>query len=144
MSRWGKSLAIDLKICYIDLQHDAHSSRRRSGSRSQCRDRIPRRERSGQRPLRDPRAGRAGDEGALIVSVNGALNTLNVASGGVDEGIAGELATQHLIGLGHRRIGYVAGPDYYLPTQQKAMGRESALRAAGLEADGLVAHGEFS
>ena len=79
-----------------------------------------------------------------IVFVNGALNTLNVPSVGVDEGIAGELATQHLIGLGHRRIGYVAGPDYYLPTQQKAMGRESALRAAGLEADGLVAHGEFS
>ena len=84
------------------------------------------------------------EEGARIVFVNGALNTLNVPSVGVDEGIAGELATQHLIGLGHGRIGYVAGPDYYLPTQQKAMGRESALRAAGLEADGLVAHGEFS
>src|SRR6266571_5137366 len=84
------------------------------------------------------------EEGARIVFVNGALNTLNVPSVGVDEGIAGELATQHLIDLGHRRIGYVAGPDYYLPTQQKAMGRESALRAAGLEADGLVAHGDFS
>jgi DNA-binding LacI/PurR family transcriptional regulator len=84
------------------------------------------------------------DEGARIVFVNGALNALNVPSVGVDEGIAGELATQHLIDLGHRRIGYVAGPDYYLPTQQKAAGRESALRGAGLDADGLVAHGEFS
>jgi DNA-binding LacI/PurR family transcriptional regulator len=84
------------------------------------------------------------DEGARIVFVNGALNALNVPSVGVDEGIAGELATQHLIDLGHRRIGYVAGPDYYLPTRQKAAGRESALRGAGLDADGLVAHGEFS
>jgi DNA-binding LacI/PurR family transcriptional regulator len=88
--------------------------------------------------------GRLLDDGARIVFVNGALNTLNVPSVGVDESIAGELATQHLIDLGHKRIGYVAGPDYYLPTQQKAMGRESALRSAGFESDGLVAHGAFS
>src|SRR5712691_12393447 len=60
------------------------------------------------------------EEGARIVFVNGALNTLNVPSVGVDERTAGELATQHLLDLGHRRIGYVAGPAYYLPTQQKA------------------------
>jgi DNA-binding LacI/PurR family transcriptional regulator len=82
------------------------------------------------------------EEGARIVFVNGALNTLNVPSVGVDERSAGELATQHLLGLGHRHVGYVAGPAYYLPTQQKAEGRESALRTAGLEPDTLVAHGE--
>jgi DNA-binding LacI/PurR family transcriptional regulator len=81
------------------------------------------------------------DEGARIVFVNGALNTLRVPSVAVDERGAGELATQHLIDLGHRRVGYVAGPDFYLPTRQKAAGRESALRAAGLEPDGLVVHG---
>src|SRR5438445_2812762 len=85
------------------------------------------------------------DEGARIVFVNGALNTLSVPSVGVDERLAGEVATQHLIDLGHSRIGYVAGPDYYLPTRQKAAGRESALRAAGIDVDGeLIAHGEFS
>ncbi|MFL5980859.1 MAG: LacI family DNA-binding transcriptional regulator [Gaiellaceae bacterium] len=78
------------------------------------------------------------DEGARIVFVNGALNTLHVPSVAVDERSAGELATQHLLDLGHRRIGYVAGPDYYLPTQQKAAGREAALRGAGVEPDGLV------
>jgi DNA-binding LacI/PurR family transcriptional regulator len=60
------------------------------------------------------------------------------------ERLAGESATQHLIELGHRRIGYVAGPEHYLPTRQKAAGRESAMRAAGLEVDGLVEHGDFS
>jgi DNA-binding LacI/PurR family transcriptional regulator len=40
--------------------------------------------------------------------------------------------------------GYVAGPDFYLPTQQKAAGRERAMRAAGLDPDGLVEHGDFS
>jgi DNA-binding LacI/PurR family transcriptional regulator len=82
------------------------------------------------------------EEGARIVFVNGALNMLSVPSIAVDERSAGELATQHLIDLGHERIGYVAGPDYYLPTRQKAAGRESALRAAGLEADGAVAYGK--
>jgi DNA-binding LacI/PurR family transcriptional regulator len=85
--------------------------------------------------------GRLVEEGARIVFVNGALNTLRVPSVAVDEHGAGELATQHLIDLGHERIGYVAGPDYYLPTQQKAAGRESALRRAGVDPDGLVVHG---
>jgi DNA-binding LacI/PurR family transcriptional regulator len=80
------------------------------------------------------------EEGARIVFVNGALNSLSVPSVAVDERGAGELATQHLIDLGHRRIGYVAGPDYYLPTRQKAAGRDAALRAAGIEPDGLVVH----
>jgi DNA-binding LacI/PurR family transcriptional regulator len=86
--------------------------------------------------------GRLVEEGARLVFVNGALNTLNVPSVGVDERTAGELATQHLIDLGHERIGYVAGPDHYLPTRQKAAGRRSALRAAALDPDGLVAHGD--
>jgi DNA-binding LacI/PurR family transcriptional regulator len=81
------------------------------------------------------------EEGARLVFVNGALNALSVPSVAVDELAAGELATQHLVDLGHERVGYVGGPDYYLPTQQKAAGRERALRAAGLPSDGLVAHG---
>ena len=74
--------------------------------------------------------------------VNGALNSLNVPSVAVDERSAGELATQHLLDLGHERIGYVGGPDYYLPTRQKAAGREAALRAAGFEPDGLAVYTE--
>jgi DNA-binding LacI/PurR family transcriptional regulator len=59
------------------------------------------------------------DEGARIVFVNGAVNSLDVPSVGVDERAAGEIATQHLISLGHERIGFVAGPEHYLPTQLK-------------------------
>jgi DNA-binding LacI/PurR family transcriptional regulator len=82
------------------------------------------------------------DEGARIVFVNGALNSLSVPSVAVDERSAGELATQHLLELGHERIGYVGGPDYYLPTTQKAAGRESALRSAGIDPDGLAVYAE--
>src|SRR6476659_2555575 len=85
------------------------------------------------------------DEGATMVFVNGALNSLSVPSVGVDEVYAGECATQHLLDLVHRIIGYAAGPSFYLPTQQKAAGRERALRAAGIDdPDGLVAHTDFS
>jgi DNA-binding LacI/PurR family transcriptional regulator len=66
-----------------------------------------------------------------------------VPSVSVDERHAGYVATQHLISLGHRRIGFVAGPAMYLPTREKAAGRAEALRDAGLK-DGLVAHGDFS
>jgi DNA-binding LacI/PurR family transcriptional regulator len=83
------------------------------------------------------------EEGARIVFVNGAMHSLDIPSVGVDERIAGEIATQHLISLGHERIGFVAGPEHYLPTQLKAAGRANALTAAGLESDGLVAYAEF-
>ncbi|HVS84960.1 MAG TPA: LacI family DNA-binding transcriptional regulator [Gaiellaceae bacterium] len=83
-------------------------------------------------------------EGARLVFVNGALHTLDVPSVGVDERAAGELATQHLIDLGHERIGFVAGLEHYLPTQLKEAGRVTALESAGLEPDGLVAYEAFS
>lgn len=82
-------------------------------------------------------------EGARLVFVNGALHTLDVPSIGVDERAAGELATSHLLELGHERIGFVAGPEHYLPTQLKAAGRQMALRAAGLADGQLVAHAPF-
>jgi DNA-binding LacI/PurR family transcriptional regulator len=84
------------------------------------------------------------DEGARLVFVNGTLSEFDVPSVSVDERAAGQLATQHLIDLGHRRIGFVAGPEHYLPTVEKAAGREAALRTAGLESAGLIAHEEFS
>jgi DNA-binding LacI/PurR family transcriptional regulator len=82
-------------------------------------------------------------EGARIVFVNGAMHTLDVPSVGVDERAAGEIATQHLIDLGHERIGFVSGPEHYLPSQLKAAGRESAMIAAGIDPEGLVAFADF-
>jgi DNA-binding LacI/PurR family transcriptional regulator len=88
--------------------------------------------------------GRLVDEGARLVFVNGALDGLDVPCVSVDERHAGYVATQHLISLGHERIGFVAGPADYLPTREKAAGRDEALRRSGLSPDGLVAHGDFT
>ncbi len=83
-------------------------------------------------------------QGARLVFVNGVVDALEVPHVGVDERAAGQIATQHLLELGHTRIGFVAGPDRFLPTREKAAGRELALSSAGIQPDGLVAHGDFN
>ncbi|MFG2332111.1 LacI family DNA-binding transcriptional regulator [Streptomyces sp. NPDC048604] len=40
--------------------------------------------------------------------------------------------TQHLLGLGHRRIGHIMGPERYTTTRHRLEGHRSALAAAGL------------
>jgi DNA-binding LacI/PurR family transcriptional regulator len=83
------------------------------------------------------------ERGARLVFVNGGSEELDVTSVGVDERAAGRIATEHLVELGHERIGFVAGHEYALPTREKALGYRDALRAAQLQ-DGLVAHSTFT
>src|SRR5579859_1674063 len=84
------------------------------------------------------------ERGARLVFVNGASESLEVPAVGVDERAAGRIATEHLLELGHRRVGFVAGDAYALPTREKMIGREDAMRAAGVEPNGYVAHGSFT
>jgi DNA-binding LacI/PurR family transcriptional regulator len=84
------------------------------------------------------------ERGAHLVFVNGDAATLDVTSVGVDERAAGRFATEHLLELGHRRVGFVAGTSWTSPTREKLLGRQDALRAAGLDPDGLVAHAEYT
>lgn len=84
------------------------------------------------------------NEGARFIFVNGASPRLDVTSVGVDERAAGQVATEHLLELGHTRIGFAAGDALSAPTREKAEGREAALLAAGIEPDGLVAHAAFT
>ncbi len=60
-----------------------------------------------------------------------------------DEGSA-RLATEHLIGLGHRRIGFISGSEEYNLSNWRIDGWRKAMDAAGLSQDGLCAHGDFS
>jgi LacI family transcriptional regulator len=43
--------------------------------------------------------------------------------------------TRHLIGLGHRAIGWIDGPPGFAPSVERAEGYRAALRAAGIEPD---------
>ena len=62
------------------------------------------------------------DEGARLVFVNGSAASLEVTSVGVDERAAGKLATEHLLGLGHRRIGFAAGHADTMPDARQGGG----------------------
>ncbi|MCX5382325.1 LacI family DNA-binding transcriptional regulator [Streptomyces sp. NBC_00083] len=55
----------------------------------------------------------------------------------------GRRLAEHLIGLGHRRIGYVAGPTERTTTRHRLEGHQAALAEAGLLLDHLVVHGSY-
>lgn len=57
----------------------------------------------------------------------------------------GRSAVRHLLDLGHRRIGFLDGPEGSVPGQQRAEGYRSALAAAGIPlTDELLHSGDFS
>jgi LacI family transcriptional regulator len=52
--------------------------------------------------------------------------------------------TRHLLALGHRRIGYVAGPEERTTTRHRLEGHRAALAEAGVtDSDDLVVHGPY-
>ncbi|MFF0743045.1 LacI family DNA-binding transcriptional regulator [Streptomyces sp. NPDC004111] len=54
------------------------------------------------------------------------------------------LLTEHLLSLGHTRIGYVAGPMERTTTRHRLEGHREALRAAGIDDDpALTLHGSY-
>ncbi|HLO30417.1 MAG TPA: LacI family DNA-binding transcriptional regulator [Anaerolineales bacterium] len=56
----------------------------------------------------------------------------------------GRLATEHLIGSGRHRIGFIGGPPSELEVQHRLAGYESALREAGREVDpDFIEYGNF-
>lgn len=62
-----------------------------------------------------------------------------------DNVAGGRLATEHLIGLGRKRIGFLGGPDYELEVQHRLSGYEGALQEAGRRVDPtLIEYGDFS
>jgi LacI family transcriptional regulator len=60
-----------------------------------------------------------------------------------DEGSA-QLATRHLIDLGHRRIGFIAGSPEYNLSGWRTDGWREGMDAAGLDTGGLLVEGDFS
>ncbi|MEV8377054.1 LacI family DNA-binding transcriptional regulator [Kribbella sp. NPDC056861] len=66
---------------------------------------------------------------------------LAVPTVGATNWAGGLSATEHLISLGHRRIGLIAGPSRLLCSRARQDGYRAALDAAGLSADGLSADG---
>jgi LacI family transcriptional regulator len=63
----------------------------------------------------------------------------------IDDIGAAHSITTHLIGLGHRRIGFIKGNPAQLQSEQRQIGYEQALIEAGLEIDrALIEPGDFT
>jgi LacI family transcriptional regulator len=56
----------------------------------------------------------------------------------VDDVEGGDLATTHLLELGHRRLAFVGGPPGIVQVRDRLQGSRRALDAAGLPADTLI------
>ncbi|HEY0826860.1 MAG TPA: LacI family DNA-binding transcriptional regulator [Bacilli bacterium] len=80
-----------------------------------------------------------------IVLVNGNLSNASCYRVITDEFLGAKLATQHLIDLGHKDIGFLGGLDFMVPTVQKVKGFYQTMKDNGLEIrKEWTLHGEFS
>lgn len=62
----------------------------------------------------------------------------------MDDERAARLATEHLIGLGHKRIGFISGSPEYSLSEWRSNGWRAAMADAGLGCADLLAAGDFS
>ena len=82
--------------------------------------------------------------GMPVVVVDRELPAAHVDSVVTDNAGGGWSATRHLIDLGHRRIGYIAGPSDLTLSEYRFTGYRKALKEAGIAVDeSLVVRGAF-
>ena len=75
------------------------------------------------------------ETGVPIVLVNNELSGRYVYSVVTDDEAGGRLATEHLLDLGHVRIGYISGPEVHRSNINRLWGYRQALQARGLTPD---------
>jgi alanine racemase len=63
-----------------------------------------------------------------ILLINGYARGVDAPFVSCDDRLAGEIATAHLAGLGHRAIGFVSGPDRFVSVQRKLDGYRAVMR----------------
>jgi LacI family transcriptional regulator len=90
---------------------------------------------------------RAADEVGLPIVCIDPIDTTDsqLVSIGSTNWAGGRSATDHLIKLGHRRIGWIGGPLGSAPSLERFHGYQAALDSAGIETDrALVRHEAFA
>jgi LacI family transcriptional regulator len=83
------------------------------------------------------------ERGILFARIGSIAPGAGIAITMGDEGSA-RMATDHLAGLGHERIGFIAGSDEYSLSQWRVDGWRQAMSAHGLPTSGLCVPGEFT
>lgn len=83
------------------------------------------------------------DDGIPVVCVDRRLPRTIVDTVVIDNERGAREATQHLVGLGHRRIGFIVGRPELSTSEERRRGYRQALVAAGIELDpALVREGD--
>ena len=77
-------------------------------------------------------------QGIAVVAVDRIIAGSDVDTVVTDNVQGAQAAVAHLLQAGHRRIGLVAGPDYFAPGRERRQGYEDAYRVAGLDPDGAL------
>ncbi|MCI0396819.1 MAG: LacI family transcriptional regulator [Chloroflexi bacterium] len=97
-------------------------------------------------PLLDEPEAVALDEQGLTIVLTGRLPGRTLPCVDVDNYLGARQATDHLIGLGHRRVALIANaPRTYLSSYERHRGYQASLLAAGLPYDeALVQEGDFT
>ena len=74
-------------------------------------------------------------QGIPLTVVDRFVPDLDIDSVRTDNHLGGWLATSHLIGLGHTRIGCIGGTPKFTPNAERITGYQKALRDAGIRTD---------
>jgi LacI family transcriptional regulator len=72
------------------------------------------------------------ERGLPVVLVNRTFEDGSMSACTVDDRKGSALAVEHMVGLGHKRIGYVAGPQNVSTGHRRYLGFTAAMEAAGL------------
>ena len=81
---------------------------------------------------------------AMVVVDPAGVPAMDIPTIGATNWAGGLSATEHLLSLGHTRIGFIAGPKRLLCSRARLDGYRAGLEAAGIEvADELLYQGDF-
>jgi LacI family transcriptional regulator len=84
------------------------------------------------------------EQGFPVVVIDDQGHPTNAPWIGADNQQGAYMATRHLLHLGHRRIGFISGPERYQCAIERRAGYDQALREAGQEPDPeLILQGDF-
>ncbi len=79
-----------------------------------------------------------------LVTIDHDIAGLQTGSVRIDYQLGGQLATRHLLDLGHRRIGCITGPTQFTSSAERLDGYIKTLLEAGLRVDSaLIVPGDF-
>ena len=87
----------------------------------------------------------ARNAGVQMVAISAGEQTRAIVSSvGIDERAGGRTIAEHLLELGHRRLGFVQGPREHRSATLRFDGFRDALRGAGIEDQPWTAIGDFT